>query len=89
MVPRDVGGGSFVVQQSVAPPGGGGESHAHEDDHQLFVMMKGTLTFESNGERFTLKAGEGVLFHAGEPHATLNEGDEESIALVVTVKVAS
>jgi len=77
--------GNFVTQFSHCPPGGGGYAHHHDDEDQLFVVIQGELTFETADDRFTLKAGEAVLFHAGEQHMTINESDEDSVSLVVTV----
>lgn len=79
-------GRRFSVQVSHAPPGGGGEMHHHDDWAQLFYVVTGELTFDTGQERFTLKAGESVLFEPKDPHATLNEGDAESVSLVVTVQ---
>jgi mannose-6-phosphate isomerase-like protein (cupin superfamily) len=79
-------GNTFSVQISTAPPGGGGELHYHDDWSQVFFVMKGQLTFDTGKERFTLSEGEGVLFEPKDPHYTLNEGKEDSVSLVITVK---
>jgi quercetin dioxygenase-like cupin family protein len=78
-------GASFAVQLSYCPPGGGGETHSHADDAQLFLVIDGELAFDTDEGRFTLKREEGVLFAAGERHATLNESDAESVSVVITV----
>ncbi|QGH70706.1 cupin domain-containing protein [Pseudactinotalea sp. HY158] len=80
---RDIA--QFATQFSFCPPGGGGHMHHHDDDDQLFVVVKGELTFDTGEERFTLQEGEAVLFHAGDPHFTVNESQDDSISLVVTV----
>lgn len=85
VVDRDTGD-NFVIQQSFAPPGGGGEMHQHDDDMQLFYVMSGSLSFDTGTSRFTLEAGEAVLFEPGEPHATLNDSSADSVSLVVTVR---
>lgn len=79
-------GGDFSVQVSKAPKGGGGELHHHDDWSQVFYVMEGALTFDTGSERFTLEAGQAVLFEPKDPHYTINERDEECISLVVTVK---
>ena len=76
---------SFSVQISTAPPGAGGEMHHHEDWSQVFFVLKGQLTFDTGRDRFTLKAGQGVLFEPKDPHYTINEGSEDSVSLVITV----
>ena len=77
--------GDFSVQVSTAPPGGGGELHHHDEWSQLFFVIKGELTFDTGKERFTLQAGQAVLFEPKDPHATLNEGAGDSVSLVFTV----
>ena len=76
---------NFSVQVSKAPPGAGGEMHHHDTWAQVFYIIKGELTFDTGNERFTLKSGESVLFDPKDPHHTINEGQEESISLVITV----
>lgn len=80
------GEANFSVQVSRAPPGAGGEMHHHDTWSQVFYVVTGELTFDTGGERFTLHAGESVLFEPKDPHYTLNEGKEESVSLVITVK---
>lgn len=77
---------NMVVQLSYCPPGGGGEMHSHADDDQLFLVMEGELSFDTGTERFTLGPHEGVLFHAGEQHATRNNSDSASVSVVITVR---
>ena len=48
--------------------------------------MKGELTFDTGNERFTLREGESVTFQPRESHATLNEGDADSVSMVITIK---
>ncbi len=83
VVPFD--GGPFSVQVSTAPPGAGGEMHHHETWSQVFFLMKGELTFDTGSDRFTLTEGQAVLFEPRDPHFTLNEGQNESVSLVITV----
>ncbi|MGO1973094.1 MAG: cupin domain-containing protein [Propionibacteriaceae bacterium] len=75
----------FKTQLSYCPPGGGGDMHHHDAEDQLFVVIKGELTFDTGQERFTLSEQQAVLFHAGDPHFTVNESDADSVSLVVTV----
>ena len=79
-------GNNFSVQLSKAPSGGGGELHHHDDWSQVFYLVRGALTFDTGQERFTLKPGEAVLFEPGDPHYTINEGEAESVYLVITVQ---
>ena len=84
VVPKAVGG-IFSTQLSYCPPGGGGEKHHHETEAQVFLVIRGELTFDTGEERFTLRENEAVMFEPMEPHATLNESDSESVSVVITV----
>lgn len=75
----------FSVQVSKAPPGAGGELHHHDSWAQVFYVVEGELTFDTGQDRFTLRQGESVLFEPGDPHATLNEGEGDSVSLVITI----
>ena len=85
VVTRDIGD-NFVIQGSVIPPGGGGHSHSHEDDIQVFIVVKGQMTYDNGEEKVTLHANEAVTFLCDEPHASLNEGDSDTSVFVVTVR---
>ena len=78
-------GRNFAVQASNIPPGGGGELHHHDHWAQAFYIVAGQLTFDTGNERFELVAGQSVLFDPKDPHYTLNEGDSDTVALVVTI----
>lgn len=79
-------GSNFAVQVSKAPKGGGGELHHHDDMTQVFYVVKGALTFDTGKERFTLTAGQAVVFEPLDPHYTINEQEEECVSLVISVK---
>ncbi|MGW1681991.1 cupin domain-containing protein [Saccharopolyspora sp. NPDC002376] len=85
VVPIDVGA-NFTTQLSYCPPGGGGHSHHHAEDAQVFVVIKGELTFDTGTEKFTLHEQEAVMFAPFEDHATHNYSDSESVSVVITVR---
>lgn len=59
--------------------------HVHENDSELFYIIKGTATYDDNGTTKTVSAGDVTLTPAGTGHSIKNEGDEdvELIALIV------
>jgi len=69
----------------VLKPGCGIGFHIHEKDSELFYIMKGTATYDDNGETKTVKAGDVTVTPAGTGHSIKNEGTEdvELIALIV------
>ena len=69
----------------VLKPGCGIGFHVHETDSELFYIMKGTATYDDNGVKTTVTAGNVTLTPAGTGHSIKNEGEEdvELIALIV------
>lgn len=83
MTPEEQGVG-YKAQLSFCPPGGGGEMHHHDHEDQLFIVVDGELTFKTGEQEFTLEKNEAVLFHAGDPHYTINQSDQPSVSVVIT-----
>ena len=59
--------------------------HVHENDSELFYIIKGTATYDDNGTTVTVRAGDVTLTPAGTGHSIKNEGTEdvELVALIV------
>ncbi len=52
--------------------GAGGETlHLHTDSDECFIVLKGALVVEVEGERFTIHAGEFCCFPSGVYHGIL------------------
>ena len=49
------------------------------------ISSGGALTFDTGQKRFTLHAGESVLLTRS-PRPAINESNEESVSLVITVR---
>ena len=66
-------------------PGCGIGYHIHENDSELFYILKGTATYNDNGVETTLSAGEVAITPAGTGHSIKNDGTEdvELVALIV------
>lgn len=69
----------------VLKPGCGIGYHAHENDCELFYIIKGTAVYDDNGTQTIVRAGDVTYTPAGTGHAIKNESDEdvEFIALIV------
>jgi transcriptional regulator with XRE-family HTH domain len=50
---------------------------------ELAVGLEGACVFEVAGQRFSLKAGDSLLFEATEPHRALNPGPRQARILLV------
>jgi len=57
--------------------------HRHPDQEEVFYLMEGTVTFETEEGEVTVTAGEAVRFAPGEWQLGTNEGDERVRALAM------
>ncbi len=59
--------------------------HVHEEDSELFYILKGKAEYNDNGEIKTVEAGDVTICPAGTGHGIENKSDEtvELIAVIV------
>jgi quercetin dioxygenase-like cupin family protein len=69
---------------TIAPGGGGSELDTHPASEQIFYVLSGEVKFLGEGIELVARAGQAVFIPAGEPHASINEGDIDVVCLVIT-----
>lgn len=59
--------------------------HVHENESELFYILKGTAIYSDNGEEKVVSEGDVTITPPGTGHSIKNEGDEtvELVALIV------
>lgn len=57
--------------------------HRHHDQEEVFYIMEGTVTFETESGAVEATAGEFVRFAPGEFQRGVNQGDDEVIGLAL------
>jgi uncharacterized cupin superfamily protein len=57
--------------------------HAHEEQEELFYVLEGTATFETDSGEVTVRADEAIRFSPGEFQRGRNETDERVRAIAV------
>jgi len=57
--------------------------HRHPEQEEIFYVVEGTATFETNDGDVEVGAGEAVRFGPGEWQLGRNDGDERVVALAV------
>lgn len=75
--------GIATIQPGERLPNDGLTSH---EENEFSYIMKGTLSGESGGVPYTIKAGEASLIPAGEHHWCVNEGNEPVQLVYALVK---
>ena len=71
---RQLGVTSFGLNQIVLRPGGRGRIHAHEHQEEVYVVLRGTLTVELEGEPRDLAADEAIRVAPGVRRRIVNRG---------------
>lgn len=71
---RDLGVSSFGMNQIVLRPGERGRIHAHEHQEEVFVVLRGTLTIEIEGEERDLGVDEVIRVAPELRRRILNRG---------------
>ncbi|MFW5935537.1 MAG: cupin domain-containing protein, partial [Halolamina sp.] len=66
-------------------PGGGlpGGRHTHLDQEEVFVVLDGTVRFETLADPAVVDAGEAVRFAPGEYQTGANDGDSPAVVLAI------
>jgi mannose-6-phosphate isomerase-like protein (cupin superfamily) len=72
----------FTVVLSRYEPGGRAEPTVQPAE-TVYVLLSGTLTFESEGNRVVLEPNDTVHFARGESRTVTNEGDVPASMLVI------
>jgi uncharacterized cupin superfamily protein len=82
------GGHPFDVQQRRVPPGAAVcPLHVHTTQSELFVILNGTATVRSDGEKHTVAAGDVFFQPPGTAHQIINTGSEDFLFYVIADNV--
>ena len=80
-------GSARLVGTITLEPGCSIGAHVHENEEEIFYIIKGTATYNDNGETVILNAGDSCLCLGGQEHSVANrnkEGNVELFAVILT-----
>ncbi len=85
--PKELNDKGRLFARITLKPGCGIGYHVHEQDSEIFYIMKGTAEYNDNGTITTVTAGDVTVCPAGTGHSVANKTDEivELIAVIVYV----
>ena len=74
-----------MFNHMVLAPGHSIGEHMHEGDNEIFYFLKGSGTYNDNGNAVRVFPGDTTVCNDGERHSLVNDGDEplEFIALIL------
>ena len=65
------------------PPGSSIGYHTHDNEEEIFAVIKGTAIFDDNGTVKTMNPGDTSLTGAGTGHSLANGGSEDLVVMAV------
>lgn len=79
-------GNARLVATITLEPGCSIGAHVHENEEEIFYIIKGTATYDDNGKTVLLNAGDSCVCLDGEKHSVANRGEEtvELFAVILT-----
>ncbi len=80
-------GNARLVGTITLQPGCSIGAHIHENEEEIFYIIKGTATYDDNGETVILNEGDSCLCLGGEKHSIANrmtEGEVQIFAVILT-----
>ncbi len=79
-------GASRLIATITLEPGSSIGAHVHENEEEIFYIIKGTATYNDNGKTEILNPGDSCVCLSGQEHSIANKGDEtlEVFAVILT-----
>lgn len=63
-------------------PGQDQRVHSHAESDKIYVVVRGSGSFDVGGEERELKSGQAVIARPGEAHGVRNAGEQDLVLLV-------
>ncbi len=80
-------GNARLVGTITLEPGCSIGAHVHENEEEIFYIIKGTATYDDNGETVILNEGDSCICKGGEKHSIANKTADTTLqvfALILT-----
>jgi mannose-6-phosphate isomerase-like protein (cupin superfamily) len=78
-------GGAFGVVEGVSPAGSSPPLHVHHREHELFLLLEGSLTVRCGDETFRVDPGSVTCLPRGVPHSFVVEDGQPARLLSICV----
>ncbi|MBE6774659.1 MAG: cupin domain-containing protein [Ruminococcaceae bacterium] len=78
-------GASRLVATITLEPGCSIGAHIHENEEEIFYIIKGTATYNDNGKTETLHAGDSCVCLSGQEHSISNETENETLEVFAVI----
>ena len=81
---EDINGNCRLMAKIILEPGCSIGRHRHDDEEEIFYIIKGAAVYDDNGEIKELREGDSCVCLGGQSHSIANRTDEvtELIAFI-------
>ncbi len=60
-------------------------AHIHENEEEIFYIIKGTATYNDNGKTVILGEGDSCICLSGQEHSIANESKDETLVIFAVI----
>ena len=78
-------GKSRLVATLTLEPGCSIGEHVHENEEEIFYIIKGTATYNDNGKTEILNVGDSCVCLSGQEHSIANETADETLEIFAVI----
>lgn len=78
-------GKARLVATITLEPGCSIGPHVHENEEEIFYVIKGTATYNDNGKTEILNTGDSCICLGGETHSISNEDEKETLVVFAVI----
>ncbi len=78
-------GSSRLVATITLEPGCSIGAHVHENEEEIFYIIKGTATYNDDGKIEILNVGDSCVCLSGQEHSIANESSDETLEIFAVI----
>ncbi len=78
-------GASRLIATITLEPGCSIGAHIHENEEEIFYIIKGTATYNDNGKKEILNAGDSCVCLSGQEHSLANESENDTLEVFAVI----
>lgn len=78
-------GNARLIGTILLEPGSSIGAHVHENEEEVFYVIKGTATYNDNGTLCTLNEGDSCICRGGETHSIANRESETDLVVFAII----
>ncbi|MBQ7116641.1 MAG: cupin domain-containing protein [Clostridia bacterium] len=78
-------GASRLIATITLEPGCSIGAHIHENEEEIFYILRGTAVYNDNGKKEILNAGDSCVCLSGQEHSIANESESDTLEIFAVI----